>query len=150
MAVSRQYPYNQFNFQVKFGSTQASFQEVSGLGMEIHVMEYRSGDRPDNSPIKVTGLTKYNDLTFKRGVCGDLTTLYAWFASISGGAGNAPNGGVTVTINLMDDTNTTAVQTWTANNARATKLTGPTPLNGKATDVAIEELVVICEGITQS
>jgi phage tail-like protein len=149
MAVSRQYPYNQFNFQVKFGSTQASFQEVTGLGMEIHVMEYRSGDRPDNSPIKVTGLTKYNDLTFKRGVIGDISTLYGWFASSSGGAGNAPNGGVTVTINLMDDTNTTAVQTFVAHNARPMKLTGP-QLNGKATDVAIEELVLTCEGITQS
>jgi phage tail-like protein len=149
MAVSRQYPYNQFNFQVKFGSTQASFQEVSGLGMEIHVMEYRSGDRLDNSPIKVTGLTKYNDPTFKRGVIGDISTLYDWFASISGGAGNASNGGVTVTINLMDDTNTNAVQTWTLTNARPIKLTGPT-FNGKATDVAIEELVLTCEGITQS
>jgi phage tail-like protein len=149
MAVSRQYPYNQFNFQVKFGSTQASFQEVSGLGMEIHVMEYRSGDRPDNSPIKVTGLTKYNDVTFKRGVIGDISTLYGWFASISGGAGNAPNGGVTVTINLMDDTNTTVVQTWTGTNGRCTKLTGP-GFNGKGTDVAIEELVVVFEGMTQS
>jgi phage tail-like protein len=150
MAVQRQYPYNQFNFQVKFGSTQASFQEVSGLGMEIHMAEYRSGDRTDNSPIKVTGLSKYNDVTFKRGVIGDITTLYAWFRSISGGAGNASNGGVTVTINLMDDTNTgTAVQTWVLANARPIKLTGPS-FNGKATDVAIEELVLITEGITQS
>jgi len=149
MAVQRPYPYNQFNFQVKFGSTQASFQEVSGLGMEIHVAEYRTGDRKDNSPMKVTGLTKYNDVTFKRGVVGDLTTLYAWFSSISGGAGNAPTGGVTVTINLMDDTNTTIVQTWVLANARPMKLTGPT-FNGKATDVAIEELVLLTEGITQS
>jgi len=149
MAVLHQYPYNQFNFQVKFGSTQASFQEVSGLGMEIHVAEYRSGDRLDNSPIKVTGLTKYNDVTLKRGVVGDPTTLYAWFASVSGGAGNASNGGQTVTINLMDDTNTTAVQTWVLANARPIKLTGPT-FNGKATDVAIEELVLLTEGVTQS
>ena len=149
MAVQRQYPYNQFNFQVKFGSTQASFQEVSGLGMEVHVAEYRSGDRTENSPIKVTGLTKHNDVTFKRGVVGDISTLYAWFASISSGAGNASTGGQTVTINLMDDTNTAPVQTWVLTNARPIKLTGPT-FNGKATDVAIEELVVLTEGITQS
>jgi phage tail-like protein len=150
MAVQRQYPYNQFNFQVKFDNTQASFQEVSGLGMEIHVMEYRSGDRSDNSPIKVTGLTKYNDTTFKRGVIGDITTLYDWFARVSSGrAGNAPNGGKTVTINLMDDGNSTAVQTWVLTNARPIKLTGPT-FSGKATDVAIEELVLTSEGITQS
>jgi phage tail-like protein len=150
MAVQRQYPYNQFNFQVKFGSTQASFQEVSGLGMEIHVSEYRTGDRTDNSPIKFLGLTKHSDVTFKRGVIGDPTTLYGWFSSMSGGAGNASNAGMTVTINLMDDTNSgTAVQTWVLANARPIKLTGPT-FNGKATDVAIEELVLTTEGITQN
>jgi phage tail-like protein len=161
MAVQRQYPYNQFNFQVKFGSTQASFQEVSGLGMEIHVAEYRSGDNSgnatSNAPIKVIGLSKYNDVTFKRGVIGDITTLYTWFNNAAQGRGptgsgsiNASNGGVTVTINLMDDTNTgTPVQTWVLTNARPMKLTGPT-FNGKATDVAIEELVLFTEGVTQS
>lgn len=151
MAVQRQYPYNQFNFQVKFGSTQASFQEIAGLGMEIHVAEYRAGDGSGNgnSPIKVTGLSKYADVTFKRGVIGDITTLYGWFASISGGAGNAPNGGVTITINLMDDSNANAVQTWVLKNTRCIKVNGP-PFNGKATDVAIEELVVLTEGVTQS
>jgi phage tail-like protein len=149
MAAKREYPYNQFNFQVKFAKTQASFQEVSGLGMEIHMAEYRSGDRQANSTIKVTGLTKHNDVTFKRGVIGDITTLYTWFAQVSAGAGNASNGGVTVTINLMDDANANVVQTWVLANARPVKLTGPA-FNGKATDVAIEELVVLTEGITQS
>jgi phage tail-like protein len=149
MATERQYPYNQFNFQVKFGSTQASFQEVSGLGMEIHVAEYRSGDRKDLSPIKVTGTYKVNDVTFKRGVCGDLVTLYKWIDTIRLGNGNASNGGQTITINLMDDTNTSAVQTWVLTNARPIKLTGPA-LSGKATDVAIEEFVVVAEGYTQS
>jgi phage tail-like protein len=149
MAVKREYPYNQFNFQVKFGQTSASFQEVSGLGMEIHVAEYRSGDRTENSPIKVTGLTKHNDVSFKRGVIGNVTDLYPWVTSTSQGAGNASNGGVTVTINLMDDTNTTVVQTWVLANARPIKLTGPA-FNGKATDVAIEELHLIHEGMTQS
>lgn len=149
MAVQRQYPYNQFNFQVKFGSTQASFQEVSGLGMEIHMAEYRSGDRTENSTIKVLGLTKHMDVTFKRGVIGEPATLYGWFKTMSDGAGNSPNAGMTVTINLMDDANAAVVQTWVLANARPIKLTGPA-FNGKATDVAIEELVVLTEGITQS
>jgi len=160
MATSRAYPYNQFNFQVQFGSTKMSFQEVSGLGMEIHVAEYRSGDGSSastgdsNSPIKVTGLTKYNDVTFKRGVIGDPgtigdpTTLYGMFTNVSGGNTNVPSG-PSVTINLMDDTGSNVVQSWVLANARVIKLTGPT-FNGKATDVAIEEIVVISEGITQS
>jgi phage tail-like protein len=150
MAVTRAYPYNQFNFQVKFGSTQAAFQEVSGLGMEVHVAEYRNGDTQENAPIKVTGLYKVNDVTFKRGVIGDLNTLYKWILNVRSGNpnSNSPTGGITVTINLMDDPNQAPVQTWLLYNARATKLTGPT-FNGKGTDVAIEELVVMAEGIEQ-
>jgi phage tail-like protein len=158
MAVPRQYPYNQFNFQVQFGpGNQASFQEISGLGMEIHVAEYRSGDGSSastgdpNSPIKVTGLAKYNDVTLKRGVIGNVTDLYPMFTNVAAGKTNGPSGssgGQSVTINLMDDTNTTVVQTWVLANARVIKHTGPT-FNGKATDVAIEEIVLTCEGIKQ-
>ena len=74
MAVQRAYPYNQFNFQVKFGSTELAFQEVSGLGMEVHMAEYRNGNATELAPIKVTGLYKVNDVTFKRGVVGDPAT----------------------------------------------------------------------------
>ena len=148
MAVKRDYPYNQFNFQVKFGTTEAAFQEVSGLGMEVHVAEYRNGNRKELSPMKVTGMYKINDVTFKRGVVGDLPTLYNWIDSVRKGNGNDPKGGQTVTINLMDDPNGNVVQTWVLANCRATKLTGPT-FSGKGTDVAIEELVVVAEGIIQ-
>jgi phage tail-like protein len=148
MAKQRPYPYNQFNFQVKFGSTQASFQEVSGLGIEVHVAEYRTGDRKDLSPMKVTGMYKVSDVTFKRGVIGDLPTLYQWIDNVRTGNGNAPNG-PSVTINLMDDANSNVVQTWVLTNPRPIKLTGPN-LSGKGTDVAIEELVLVAEGITQS
>jgi phage tail-like protein len=149
MAVSRPYPYNQFNFQVKFGSTEAAFQEVSGLSMEVHVAEYRAGSASTNAPIKVTGLSKFGDVTFKRGVVGDISSFYQRINNVSGGGGNSPTGGETVVINLMDDTNGTVVQTWTLSNARAIKLTGPS-FNGKGTDVAIEELVMLTEGIAQS
>ena len=148
MAVQRQYPYNQFNFQVKFGSTEAAFQEVTGLGMEVHVAEYRNGNSTDLSPIKVTGMSKYTDVSFKRGVCGDLATLYARIDAVRNGGGNSPTGGETITVNLMDDANGTVVQTWVLANARAIKLTGPS-FNGKGTDVAIEEVVFTVEVVTQ-
>jgi len=155
MAVQRAYPYNQFTFPVKFSSTEAAFQEVSGLGMEVHVAEYRSGNSKLNAPIKVTGLTKFADVTFKRGVIGDPSTLYKnRIANVSNlGAGNGPagssTGGETITVNLMDESNQNIVQTWILSNARAIKLTGPA-FNGKGTDVAIEEAVFLVEEVTQS
>jgi phage tail-like protein len=149
MAIARQYPYNSFNFQVKFGSTELAFQEVTGLNLEVHVAEYRNGNRKDLAPVKVTGMYKVDNVSFKRGVCGDLASLYARVDSVRKGNGNSPTGGETVTINLMDDSNETVVQSWILTNARATKISGPS-YNGKATDVAIEELVVMAEGITQA
>jgi hypothetical protein len=58
MAEFRERPYGQFNFLVDLGtgdttSAQAGFQEVSGLGMEITVAEYRNGNEKDNAPRKL-------------------------------------------------------------------------------------------------
>ena len=149
MATPRPYPYNSFNFQVKFGPTELAFQEVTGLNLEVHVAEYRNGNRKDLAPIKVTGMYKVDNVTFKRGVCGDLPALYARVDSVRLGNGNSPTGGETITINLLDDTTENVVQSWILTNARAVKISGPV-LNGKATEVAIEEMVVLAEGIKQA
>ncbi len=68
-------PYGQFKFQVLIGSDSgtgpnAGFQEVSGLGLEIHVAEYQVGNSLEKGPVKVTGSCKIPDITLKRGVIG--------------------------------------------------------------------------------
>ncbi|MBN1608920.1 MAG: phage tail protein [Polyangiaceae bacterium] len=150
MAVERERPYSQFNFRVEIengpdaGSTRAGFQEVSGLGMEITIAEYRNGNELDNAPRKITGTYKVPDVTLKRGVIGDLETLYQWIDQVRNGSQEALR---TVTIQLQsEDRSGEAVQEWALRNARPTKYTGPT-LSGKGTDVAIEELVLACERI---
>jgi len=55
MAVMRDRPYTGFNFLVDLGDgvtdgPRAGFQEVSGLGMEVTVVEYRNGDQGAPSP----------------------------------------------------------------------------------------------------
>ena len=96
MAVFRDRPYSQFNFQVVIENgpgaddTKAGFQEVSGLGMEITVAEYRAGNFKDNTPMKVTGTYKVPDVTLKRGVIGDLETLYVWLDEVRSGSQSAP------------------------------------------------------------
>ena len=152
MATYRDTPYSQFNFRVNLGGGpspddfKSGFQEVAGLGMEIHVAEYRTGNSKENSPQKVTGSYKINDVTLKRGVIGDVTTLYSWIDAVRNGDQTQ---GRTVIIQLMDEQHNGPVQQWTLTNARPTKLTGPA-LTGKGTDVAIEELVLISERIEQS
>jgi phage tail-like protein len=150
MAVERDRPYGQFNFRVQIEngpnaetSTRAGFQEASGLGMEVTVAEYRGGNFKDNTPIKMTGTYKVPDVTLKRGVIGDLETLYNWINEIRNGNQAALK---TVTIQLVSEDRTAVVQEWKLTNARPSKYTGPS-LSAKGTDVAIEELVLACERI---
>ncbi|KAA3656314.1 MAG: phage tail protein, partial [Calditrichaeota bacterium] len=75
MAERRERPYSQFNYLVNLGtgntdSAEAGFQEVSGLGIEITMAEYRAGNEKLNAPRKINGMFKVPDVTLKRGVIG--------------------------------------------------------------------------------
>jgi phage tail-like protein len=145
MAVMRDRPYVQFNFLVDLGTgttegPDAGFQEISGIGMEVTVAEYRNGNEKENSVRKITGLNKATDVTMKRGVIGSLT-LYNWLNQIRNGDQNAYRN---VVIQLQNEDHTAVVQTWKLLRARITKHTSG-PLNAKGTDVAMEELVVAYE-----
>ena len=148
MAIhERKRPYRQFNFRVGWDgldetSEWAGFQEVSGLGLEITVAEYRAGNYPVNSPIKITGTHKVPDVTLKRGVVGRLD-LWGWLRAVRDGSQAELK---TVTIKLMSEDRDSVAQVWKLINARPMKYTGPS-LNGKGTDLAIEELVLAAEQI---
>jgi len=141
-------PYSQFNFRVSWedldeNSAQAGFQEVSGLGMEITIAEYRAGNAATNESTKITGTVKTPDVTLKRGVIGELSTLYSWLNEVRNGSQVALKN---VTIKLMSEDRETVAQTWRLINSRPMKYTGPS-LNGKGTDLAVEELVLSAERI---
>ena len=107
MAVLRDRPYVQFNFLVDLGTgntdgPEAGFQEMSNIGMEVTVSEYRTGNSKENSVRKITGLNKATDVTLKRGVIGSLN-LYQWLNDIRNGNQNAER---TVTIQLQNEDHT--------------------------------------------
>ncbi len=146
MAVLRDRPYVQFNFLVDLGdgsgtdSPQAGFQEMSNVGMEVTVAEYRNGNEKENSVRKITGLNKATDVTMKRGVIGSLN-LYSWLNQIRNGDQAAYR---TVTVHLQNEDHTAVVQTWKLLRARIIKhISGP--FNAKGTDVAMEELTLSYE-----
>jgi len=145
MATPRERPYVQFNFLVNLGDgvtegPKAGFQEVSGIGMEVTVTEYRTGNSKENSVVKITGLNKSTDVTMKRGIIGSLD-LYQWLNQIRNGDQNALR---TVTIQLQNEDRTATVQTWKLLRARIIKHTSG-PFNAKGTDVAMEEMVLAYE-----
>jgi phage tail-like protein len=145
MAVQRDRPYVQFNFLVDLGTgvtegPQAGFQELSNVGMEVTVAEYRTGNMKENSVQKITGLNKSTDVTLKRGVIGSLD-LYQWLDQIRNGDQAAYR---TVTVQLQNEDHTQVVQTWKLLRARIIKhVSGP--FNAKGTDVAMEELTLAYE-----
>ena len=145
MAVLRERPYVQFNFLVDLGTgntdgPEAGFQEVSGIGMEVTVSEYRTGNAKENSVMKITGMNKSTDVTLKRGVIGSLN-LYQWLHDIRNGNQNALRN---VTVQLQNEDHTAVVVTWKLLRARIIKHTSG-PLNAKGGDVAMEELVLAYE-----
>jgi len=145
MPAKRERPYVQFNFLVDLGNgttdgPDAGFQEISGIGMEVTVAEYRNGNEKENSVRKITGLNKATDVTMKRGVVGSLN-LYQWLNQIRNGDQGALRN---VVIQLQNEDHTEVVQEWKLLRARIIKHTSG-PLNAKGTDVAMEELVLAYE-----
>ena len=148
MARPKNYPYSQFNFIVQWDNMQgetvdAGFQEVSGLGLEINVTEYRAGNAKTNEGIKITTTAKASDVTLKRGVIGT-HDLYEWVNLVRDGNQDQLK---KVTITLLSESRE-PVMRWQLLGARPIKFTGPS-FNGKGTDAAMEEIVLAAERIEQ-
>jgi phage tail-like protein len=145
MAVQRDRPYAQFNFVVDLGTgatdgPQAGFQECSEIGMSVDVIEYRNGNDKENGVRKLTGLARYPDVTFKRGIIGSLD-LYQWLDDVRNGNQSAFR---TVTVQLMSEDHASVAQVWKLLRARIIKhVSGP--FNARATHVAMEEITLAYE-----
>jgi phage tail-like protein len=145
MAVVRERPYSGFNFLVDLGTgdeegPEAGFQECTGIGMDVAVIEYRNGNEKENQVRKLTGLTKVGDVTLRRGIIGSLA-LYQWIDQVRDGDQAALR---TVTISLQNEDHTAVVLTWRLLRARPVRLfTGPLHAQGNA--VAMEELTLAYE-----
>ena len=138
------YPYKKYRFRLEIdGIDQAGFSEVSGFDANVDVIEYREGDSPVTSAVKLPGLTKYGNVTLKWGVT-DSMSLYEWIKGIS--EGNIER--KTVTITVLDD-NGVAKVSWQLLNAWPTKYTAP-DFNANASEVALESLELAHEGMTRT
>jgi phage tail-like protein len=141
-------PYGAFNFLVNLngplGEDQplGGFSDVSGLGTEITIAEYRNGNDRENHVHKVPGLHKVSDVTLKRGVINS-ADLWAWITKTRTEGFAARR---TVEITLLDEARN-AVQHWKLGNAVPMKYTGPTLAGKGGGDVAMEELVLAAESL---
>jgi phage tail-like protein len=146
--ANRETPYGAFNFLVNFGGPNApdsvlgGFSDVSGLGTEINIAEYRNGNEKENHVRKVPGTHKVSDVTLKRGIVSS-KDFWDWIKEVQQeGAVKQRN----VSITLRDEAGQ-AVQTWILRRVVPSKYTGPTLAAKGGGDVAMEELVLAAEAM---
>ncbi|MBL7781959.1 MAG: phage tail protein [Saprospiraceae bacterium] len=140
---SAPWPIPVYYFKVVIGSMgEIAFQEVSGLDTEYDVIEYRTGNNSVFSTVRTTDLKKHTDITLKKGAFQSDTALFDYFAKVKMNTLER----TTVTIQLMNEEHE-PIYTWTLKNAFPKKVSGFS-LNAKTSDAAMEELVLVHEGIT--
>ncbi len=136
------WPLPKFYFKVKVdGGMEASFQDVSGFDVETDVTEYRHGDNPVFSKIKMPGMRKYGDITLKKGTFTKDIKFFEWINKVKLNTIERK----TVTIMLLNESGGSEI-VWTLTNAFPKKVSG-TDLNSGSSDAAIETLVLAHEGL---
>ncbi len=144
--VSRAEPYPGYNFLVVVNgisddglAVSGSFAEVSGLGVEITPIEYRTGSETPTVR-KLPGLKKFSNIVLRRGITGDLD-FWNWMAAAMNGNIVRASGSV-----ILLDESREEVMRFNFRNGRPTKWEGPS-LNATANEVAIETLEICHEGL---
>lgn len=143
--ANRTTPYGAFNYIVAFGDggeAFGGFSDVSGIGTEMTIAEYRNGNEKENHVRKVPGVHKVSDVTLKRGIVNS-QSLWDWIKlARTQGVGAQKN----VSITLRDETGKD-VESWLLRGVVPMKYTGPTLAGKGGGDVAMEELVLSAEGL---
>ncbi len=136
------WPMPKFHFQVKWDAEVMSFQEVSGLDVEAQPIEYRHGDSPEFSTIKMPGIKKVGNITMKKGIYKSDNKFWDWFNQIKMNTIKR----LPVTISLLDEAGAPTM-VWTLANAWPSKITG-TDMKSDGNEVAIESIEIVHEGLT--
>jgi phage tail-like protein len=149
MAAKGDYPIPKFHFQVEWGENfRIGFTEVSGLDFETEVIEYREGNSKKYNKTKQPGLTKFSNVTLKRGTFeGDFDYYKEWRKTYFFQEGNKTGSQYrrTVTIKLLNE-NHEAIITWKLLNAWPSKVQS-TDLKADGNEVAIETMELVHEGL---
>ena len=136
------WPLPKFHFQVKWDSEVLSFQEVSGLDIEAQPIEYRHGDSPQFSTLKMPGIRKFGNITMKKGVFKSDNKFWDWFNQIKMNTIKR----IPLTISLLDEEGSPTM-VWSIANAWPTKITG-TDLKSDGNEASIESIEIAHEGVT--
>ena len=143
--ATRTDPIRNFRYRLEIDNiTQAGFSEVAIAETNIDAVEYREGTDPPHVR-KLSGLTKYGNVTLKWGVTVGATALdlFKWHAAIS--AGQVKDNRKKVVVVAQDEAGADAAR-FVITDAWPIKY-HPSDLNAKGNEVYIEILELVNEGI---
>jgi phage tail-like protein len=141
MSVATQPDLPRYSFAINIeGRALGAFREVTGLDIEVEVIEFRDGS---GGPIqKIPGQTKYSPIVLKRAFTGD-KALLEWFTEFSESRSPRVDGSI-----VMLDQTRSEVARWNFQHGWPSKITGPT-LNTNGQEVAIESITLVHEGLVR-
>jgi phage tail-like protein len=140
--MATKYPFPVFHFRVDWGGSNIGFSEVTGLNVETQVIEYRDGNSPDSSTIKMPGMQKYGNITLKRGMMKNDNEFYNLWNTHQLNKIERRD----ITISLLDETHS-PVMVWKLRNAWPVKVDGGS-LKATGNEVAIETMELAHEGLS--
>ncbi len=145
--MAKTYPLPKFHFLVSFGGAEFNCTEVSGLDFEREVIEYRSGADIEYHKIKLPGLSKYSNITLKRGTFADKGREFyeSWVKTVYLQEDGEQFRGDLV-ISLLNESHEPVVS-WKAANAYITKIQS-TDLKADGNEIAIETAEIVHEKLT--
>lgn len=142
------YPLPKFHFQVDWGQDgEFGFTEVSGLDVELEVIEYREGDDMTFTKKKQPGLKKYTDIVCKRGYYSKTNSFFTEWKTRSEAQIENGKDRRDIIITLIGDDHKTALVRWKAERAWLKKVQS-TDLKADGNEVAIESMEICHEGLT--
>ena len=140
--MAQEYPLPRFHFQVDWGGSKISFTEITGLDMQVEVIEYRHSDSKDFNKIKMPGLRKFSNITMKRGKFEADFDYNDWLDAISN---DRVGGRRDVVIRLLNEKHV-PVAAWSATRCFPVKVTAP-DLKSDANEIAVETIEIAHEGL---
>ena len=140
--MARDDPFRNFKFRVEIdGVAEAAFSEVAIGETSTEAIDYREGNEP-NHVRKLSGMTKYGNITLKRGVT-DSQVIYQWHKDIVDGKIGASRKSIAIVV--IDEAGKDKAR-FVVSECWPTKY-DPSDLNGKGNEVFIELLELVNEGI---
>ncbi|MEI9909153.1 MAG: phage tail protein [Bacteroidota bacterium] len=136
------WPLVKFQFSVKIGDQEAIFQEVTGLSAETQQIEYRKGNSKEFSTVKIPGIQKFGNVTFKKGIFKDDKGFWDLYNAVKMNTAERK----VIVISLLDENND-VVMSWRLANAFPSKIT-VTDMKSDANEPTVETMELAHEGLS--